>query len=523
MTVAVATPRVQYTGNGVTTAFAFSQKIFSLDDLIVYREVISTGVTSVVSSSEYTVSGSAASTGGYSDATVTFSVAPTADHKITLVRATPKSQTTDYVTNAGFPADGHENAMDKLVMVLQEVVYDISRTIKQNVSANGDLTFPTLIAGFLYSNGTTLEFKSLGDITTVPTYGGSFLYGADAGKAAAPTAGDLYLATDTKKFYRCYVNGTWSVDATFAVITQDAGVFPVQGAAPTTAASQLGWYTKTVSGQPEWFYRKAANGTEIQITSNSKLILPLDASIATFPKGYLQGLVLSNDAGDLTNDLGVSVGVARDDTDTYNIKLTAAIVKRGDAAFVAGTAQGGGNITGGAGLKYIYLIGKAADATAADVFFSASAPGAVALPATWDIKRLVGARYWDGSKWALFMTIGTGVVKQTFLHVGIALVAAGVDTSFTDVDVSAYAADGYAKKIGIIAKDNAASCGSLYLRINGAAEAAGAINTYLHDANSVNNNLGGHTEIVLDSAGVFEYAVDAGAVNIWLRDFTEAL
>jgi len=332
MTVAVATPRVQYTGNGVTTAFAFSQKIFSLDDLIVYREVISTGVTSVVSSSEYTVSGSAASTGGYSDATVTFSVAPTTDHKITLVRATPKSQTTDYVTNAGFPADGHENAMDKLVMVLQEVVYDISRTIKQNVSANGDLTFPTLIAGFLYSNGASLEFKSLGDITTVPTYGGSFLYGADASKAATPTAGDLYLATDTKKFYRCYVNGTWSVDATFAVVTADGHIYPVQGSAPTTAAGQLALYTKTVSGQPELFYRKASNGSEIQLTSNgvfNTALLPASDIVgqilmwptASAPTGYLKcdGSAVSRTTyAALFAVIGTTFGVG-DGSTTFNL------------------------------------------------------------------------------------------------------------------------------------------------------------------------------------------------------------
>lgn len=277
MTVAVATPRVQYVGNGVTLAFDFPQKAFALTDIKVYRELISTAVETLVDPSEYTASGAAIATGGYSSVTITFLVAPTANHRITLVRDTTKTQDSDYVPNDGFPAEAHENAQDKVMMALQEMGYDLSRCLKVNRSANGDMTFPSLIAGFLFSNGSTLEFKALGDITAVPTYGASILYGLDVAKAAAPTLGSIYLATDTKKFYRCYVAGTWSVDEVVGLATANGFIYTEQVAAPVTAVDQLAFYTKNVAGQPELFYRKESNGAEIQVTSNGVIntaILP---------------------------------------------------------------------------------------------------------------------------------------------------------------------------------------------------------------------------------------------------------
>jgi hypothetical protein len=34
-------------------------------------------------------------------------------------------------------------------------------------------------------------------------------HGADANKSATPVAGESYLATDTKIFYVCFIDGTW--------------------------------------------------------------------------------------------------------------------------------------------------------------------------------------------------------------------------------------------------------------------------------------------------------------------------
>lgn len=136
-------PRVQYTGNGATLAFAFGQKFYSLTEFQVYRLVISTNVETLVDPSLYTVSGTPLSSGGYSAGTITFGIAPTSDHRITILRSGAYAQENDYVANTGFPSDAHENAMDKIVMLLQEMRYAIQRCVKQVVSATTEIVFPS--------------------------------------------------------------------------------------------------------------------------------------------------------------------------------------------------------------------------------------------------------------------------------------------------------------------------------------------------------------------------------------------
>ena len=51
---------------------------------------------------------------------------------------------------------------------------------------------------------------------------------------------------------------------------QDFVVLPVQGSAPTTAASEVALYSKSVSGTPQLFMRQQSNGTEFDFTSALK-------------------------------------------------------------------------------------------------------------------------------------------------------------------------------------------------------------------------------------------------------------
>lgn len=153
--------------------------------------------------------------------------------------------------------------------------------------------------------------------------------------------------------------------------------------------------------------------------------------------GYLYGLIIANDTTDATNDLAIGAGVARDDSDTYDIRLASAVIKKGDAAFAAGTTEGGGDISSGAGIKYIYLIGQSGDAAAADILFSASNPGSVSLPDGWDIKRLIGCRRWTGSAWSTFVTYGNGVDKKVCYKSWTDLTNAS-PSGWTAIDITAY-------------------------------------------------------------------------------------
>lgn len=58
-------------------------------------------------------------------------------------------------------------------------------------------------------------------------------------------------------------------------------------------------------------------------------------------RGYIYGLTLTNDAGDLTNDIAFAAGSAVDSTGTASMLLAVGLIKRVDATWTSGTNQGG--------------------------------------------------------------------------------------------------------------------------------------------------------------------------------------
>lgn len=80
------------------------------------------------------------------------------------------------------------------------------------------------------------------------------------------------------------------------------------------------------------------------------------------PTGYLYGGVIVNATGDADNDLTISSGTCRNDSDTTTIRV-AAMTKRVDAVWSAGTGQGGldaGTIGSAEVMVYIWAIGDSA-------------------------------------------------------------------------------------------------------------------------------------------------------------------
>jgi hypothetical protein len=115
------------------------------------------------------------------------------------------------------------------------------------------------------------------------------------------------------------------------------------------------------------------------------------------PIGYIQDLTLSNNVSDANNDIDIATGAATDDTGVKTLTLSSGLTKRSDAAWSAGTGNGGMD-TGSkptSGTLHVWLIGKAADSSI-DVLFSTSATSPT-MPSTWDLKRRIGAVLTDGS------------------------------------------------------------------------------------------------------------------------------
>lgn len=116
MTISSTYAPIQYTGNGVTTVFAFPYEFYNSTDLTVKSTVIATGVTTTLTSpTDYSVSGGSGSTGN-----VTFVSAPASTVRITIERSIPYTQAQDYQENTAFPAATIETGFDKSVIMAQQ-------------------------------------------------------------------------------------------------------------------------------------------------------------------------------------------------------------------------------------------------------------------------------------------------------------------------------------------------------------------------------------------------------------------
>lgn len=287
MTLADATPKAQYTGNASTTEFSFPHKVLAATHIVIKRLVISTNVESTVPTSEYSVSG----VGETAGITVTFTTAPTTDHKLTILYNVPFEQQADYVSGSGFPADDHETAMDKFAMMLQQIRELASRVfvVAPSASPSIDLSFPTPEAGKVIgwnSGETGLENKAL--TVTDTQYAGTISYGTEANLPASPGSGDVYFATDVKITYRCYSAGTWSkvfsgiFDGIEGADIASASSIDL-GAATGNSVTITGTTTITALGTADaGIARKTTFSGALTLTHNaSSLILPGGANITT--------------------------------------------------------------------------------------------------------------------------------------------------------------------------------------------------------------------------------------------------
>lgn len=144
MTVSSETTRNDYTGNGVTTEFAYSFRIWSNTNLTVVT-ADEDGVESVLElTTDYTVTGAGQTTGG----NVTL-LTPLADgHKLTILSDIPALQGQKLSTQSGFSASVQEASLDKLTRIAQQNGEAVGRAACLPRTLQGvDPTLPQPLAG----------------------------------------------------------------------------------------------------------------------------------------------------------------------------------------------------------------------------------------------------------------------------------------------------------------------------------------------------------------------------------------
>lgn len=117
MTVSTEVDHNDYTGNGVTTSFPYTFRIFKKSDLVVQVVDLNENITELILDTDYTVTGA----GGYTGGNVILSTALANGYQISISRELPVTQETDLRNQGKFFAEVHEDAFDKLTMLIQQV------------------------------------------------------------------------------------------------------------------------------------------------------------------------------------------------------------------------------------------------------------------------------------------------------------------------------------------------------------------------------------------------------------------
>ena len=230
MTVSSTTKRNSYTGDGSTTTFAYSFKIFDDDDITVIVRTTATGTESVQSkTTHYSVTGVGSASGG----NVVFGSAPSSAQTVVLLRQTAQTQATDYTPNDPFPAASHEDALDKLTLMTQDQQDELDRSIK--LSRTNTMTSTEFTVTATNRANKIFAFDSSGELAVTQEIG------TFTGNFAASTAynvRDLIKDTSTNNIFIVNEAHTSSGSQPLTTNTNSAKYdLIVDAASATTSAS----------------------------------------------------------------------------------------------------------------------------------------------------------------------------------------------------------------------------------------------------------------------------------------------
>lgn len=259
MTVQSTVSRNDYTGNGTANTYPYTYRVRDESHLRLIVTDLDGVETVLIITTDYTVTGVNASSGGNivlvnnSQAWLTAGNLSTG-YGLSIIRKRPILQETDIRNQGEYYPEGIEDEFDNSREIDQQQQEEIDRCVKLPEGREGDdSTLPDLVSGeyirvnaagtgFELGTPSVTSFDYNGNIdvglyaarSASPSTNDIYLptdkqgmicicyssgtwtdfkmryFGLDAAKAASPKAGDSFLATDVGKIYHCFVDGTWT-------------------------------------------------------------------------------------------------------------------------------------------------------------------------------------------------------------------------------------------------------------------------------------------------------------------------
>ena len=167
MTISSTTVKNSYSGNGTLDTFNYTFKIFANADVqVIIRDASATETVKTLTT-HYTVTGAGSASGG----TIVFTSGniPTATETVVLRRALPQTQSIDYIANDPFPAESHEEGLDRSMMAVQQLQEEVDRSIK--LSRTNTMTSTEFSIGDTDRAGKIFGFDSAGELVVTQELG----------------------------------------------------------------------------------------------------------------------------------------------------------------------------------------------------------------------------------------------------------------------------------------------------------------------------------------------------------------
>jgi hypothetical protein len=263
MTVSSTTVKNSYSGNGSITQFAYGFKIFADSDLIVIIRTDSTGTETVKTlTTHYTVAGAGDASGG--SITFTSGNTPASGETVVIIREVPQTQAIDYIANDPFPAESHEEGLDRATMTTQQVQEEVDRSIK--LSRTNTMTSTEFTVGATDRANKVLAFDSSGEIAVTQELG---TYKGNWSASTAYQVRDLVKDTSTNNIFLANTAHTSSGSQPLTTNTDSAKWDLIVDAASATTSATAAATSATASASSATAAASSASTASTQASNAS--------------------------------------------------------------------------------------------------------------------------------------------------------------------------------------------------------------------------------------------------------------
>ena len=262
MTVSTTIIKNSHNGNGSTTNFAYQFKILQDSDLVVIIRSSTGTETTKTLTTHYTVTGAGSASGG----TVVFTSGniPASGETVVIRRNVPQTQVIDYIANDPFPAETHEEGLDRNTMIAQQVSEATDRSIK--LSRTNTMTSTEFTVGATDRANKVLAFDSAGELAVTQELG---TFRGNWSASTAYQVRDLVKDTSTNNIFMANTAHTSSGSQPLTTNTDSAKWDLIVDAASATSSASAAASSATAAASSATAAATSATNAANSATSAS--------------------------------------------------------------------------------------------------------------------------------------------------------------------------------------------------------------------------------------------------------------